>query len=124
MKLRKEEVYYTRDGTLFTGKNALKDAEKYQREYDFGKNAKKLVPEARKIMDLPEAIEVNGFGSKILTTEELRVIERLQYCIDYDYDEGDMETFEEIFDHFVDMYIDAPEIVKLFNFIDKKFKKG
>ena len=48
MKIRKEEVYYTKDGTLFTGKNALKNAEKYQRECDFGENAKGVTPRSTK----------------------------------------------------------------------------
>ena len=117
MKIRKENTYYTSDNTPFTGKNALEKAKQHQREFDFGKNAKKLIPEARKIMDLPEINEINGYGSEIKTVEEVDLTERISYWVD-----DEIETFEDILDHFVELYIDVPEIVKLLNFIDKKFK--
>lgn len=104
-------TYTTSDGDIFTGKFALKGAKRHQKELDFRKAIKDVVPEAQKIFGVDTLNDL-----KIDAVMEDKLVNRINNEFSWDVDD-----FEDFLNHFAGIYLEIPELFDLSRFIEKRF---
>lgn len=110
-KIKREFAYRTSDDKVFSGKNAAKKAKEHQKRVDFRNTVKEIIPAAEKIFGLKDLDDVST-GS-----DETELIDKLNNELSFECDD-----FDEWVRRFVDLYMEVPEIVEFFQFVEDKFK--
>lgn len=110
--ITQEWSYRASDGKLFCGKFAKKQAQDYQKGIDFKETVRSLIPAAHKVFNIKESRLRNEAGE----SEEI-VTGKINEEFGWEAD-----TFGKSLHYLATLYLNLPELSKLFQLFEKKFE--